>query len=245
MNNFNTEANQTTHMQAESENSLPPCLGMIFTEDLKNSDLTASLNGYANPVTLDGAMNWGNCAAFTVNGNPAFMMRGCRGFISMVIEDGEAILLTDIQFWSENAIFNSTSDLPSPYECLTAFYLNIDMMNHHIPQEGAVIAMDKLFTLRQVTRLDGFLPKHELVDITPKIEQMVLNKFTEYNLMFMEYDFSIDYAGNFITGSINKHTFEITRTFNGLAMDFAVFITSNLHLNLSTDSGNHIKLMLR
>lgn len=235
------QANNNNQSACESvEASLPLCLELIFNDSLKNSCILASLNGHTNPSKLSNVKKWWDCATFTVNGTPAFMMRGCRGYISMVIEGGEALFLTDIEFWSENAIFNLTSDfLPSPYECLSAFYLNIEMMIETESLEGAEQAMNKLFLLLQATKLDGFLPKPELAQLTPKIEQLVLNKFSDFNLMFAEYDFSIDYGGNFILGCINQHTFEITRQFNGENMRFDVSITSQEHLK---PSGNRMNI---
>jgi len=238
--------NQTNNNQSaceQLEDLVLRCFEFRFPDELKNSCIFASLNGHTNPSKLSNVKKWENCASFTINDNPAFMMRGSRGYISIVIEDGEAIFLADLQFWSENAIFNSTSNLPSPNEYLTAFYLNIEMMIEEELLNGAEQAIEKLYILVQGTQLDGYLPKPELIDISPKIEQLVLNKFSEFNLIFAEYDFSLEYAGNFMMGSINNHTFEITRTFNGLRMSFDVVVTSNDHLNLSINSGKVAKVI--
>jgi len=237
--------NQTNIHNSKFDNadtSLPSCLNLVFPDPLKNSCIIASLHGFKDSINVEDIKAWENCAAFTVNGYPAFMMRGYRSYISVVIVDGEAIFISDVQFWSEYAVFNCTSDLPSPNECLMAFYLNIEMMTEKESPQGTEQAIERIFNLLQISRFDGFLPKPELAHITPKIKQLVLNKFMDSQLMFAEHDFHLEYAGCFMEGSINDHTFEITHTFNGLAFSFDVNITSDYHLNLSVESGNLFKI---
>jgi hypothetical protein len=189
----------------------------------------ASLNGYYNPISLGSMRKWEASASFIVNGNAAFMMRGARGYISVIVLEDKVTFQASDQFWSRNPTDPIIDERVTPKECLMEFRNLVEMMSRENRGEDAERALEHLELLVICAMEEGFLPVHPLDDIAPTIEYLVLQELLKYNIHAIDYDFDVDYGSVFMIGSLNRHQFNIAFKFDGNQAELDVHLISNFH----------------